>query len=76
MAPSRWFGDFTHDGQIDIATASFGDLLAELRTVPQLRQRVDPAGNNGGATTFALEDQALPVNDDTSRFQHGDVVTT
>ena len=68
-------GDFTHDGQIDIATAnrSFifwpncGPFLQSSDSVSIL------PGNNGvfGApTTFALEDQSIPVNDDTSRFRN------
>jgi VCBS repeat protein/K319-like protein len=68
-------GDFTHDGQLDIATGnrSFiqwpncGPLLQSSDSVSIL------PGNNGvfGApTTFALEDQSLPVNDDTSRFRN------
>ena len=68
-------GDFTHDGQIDIATAnrSFifwpncGPFLQSSDSVSIL------PGNNGvfGApTTFALEDQSIPVSHDTSRFRN------
>jgi regulation of enolase protein 1 (concanavalin A-like superfamily) len=68
-------GDFTHDGQIDIATANrsaifwpnCGPFIQSSDSVSIL------PGNNGvfGApTTFALEDQSIPVDVDTSRFRN------
>ena len=68
-------GDFTHDGQIDIATANRSFFFS--RECGVFLQGSDSVsilpGNNGvfGApTTFALEDQSIPVNDDTSRFRN------
>jgi FG-GAP-like repeat/K319L-like, PKD domain len=68
-------GDFTHDGQIDIATAN-RSFIAWPNCGPFLQSSDSVSilpGNNGvfGApTTFALEDQSIPANDDTSRFRN------
>jgi hypothetical protein len=72
-------GDFTHDGQLDIATANRTYVLWE--NCGPFLQGSDSvsilAGNRGvfaAPTTFALEDQSIPVTDDNARFR-GSVVS-
>jgi hypothetical protein len=68
-------GDFTHDGQIDIATAnrSFirwpncGPFLQSSDSVSILPGN---RGVFGAATTFAFGDQSQPVSDDDTRYRN------
>src|SRR5262245_25522455 len=71
-------GDFTHDGQIDIATAnrsfvhwpSCGPFLQSSDSVSILPGLPGNNGVFGAPTTFALEDQSIPVANDAGRFRN------
>ena len=67
ILPGNGNGTFGAARPVDSDFGAFGPFLQSSDSVSIL------PGNNGvfGApTTFALEDQSIPVNDDTSRFRN------